>query len=569
MHIKKEFISNILFFVSYSLLVFMFSLFAFSFIGFIFHQEINIFYPIGSLLISIGILFYLLKTQGLSKSVYVYSLLTLFLIFTVSIIFGNFFYDSSWDGRAYHQTSIILFEQGWNPVYDNIVKFTAKIYDTSVDNLIWVENYPKFVEIVQANIFVIFHKIEISKMTNVLSGFMLFGYVFYVLNKNIFSKINLFNKVLIALLIVLNPVFIAQVMTFYIDAYVYLYFMMLLFAIIDIETSDRKNLISFSIIIMSAVCLANVKLGGLLYVFLPIIIYSLYIIFSKQIKKLKHLGLSVIVIVALIMISGIIPYYTNIKQDRNPLYPLIGRNKIDVIEHCIPSSLYIHNNFSKFILSTFSRVDNFAFDSNNKHHIKVPFWVYKGELKSLQSSDIRICGFGVFWSGILVLSVILAFLIRYETKVERKIMLLVFAILILLSLANPYCWWERYAPHLWAIPIFITISTLISNNLKKFQTILAYVVLITMFVNIIIQIIYTSNLSISYKRNISDSIQALKSTGKTVKVYNIYDWGLIQKFKENNIKFKLVNEEYYKKHINDFVILNIAMYDNMFWDYKD
>ena len=90
-----------------------------------------------------------------------------------------------------------------------------------------------------------------------------------------------------------------------------------------------------------------------------------------------------------------------------------------------------------------------------------------------------------------------------------------------------------------------------------------------MFVNIIIQTIYTSNLSISYKRNISDSIQALKSTGKTVKVYNIYDWGLIQKFKENNIKFKLVNEEYYKKHINDFVILNIAMYDNMFWDYKD
>ena len=71
----------------------------------------------------------------------------------------------------------------------------------------------------------------------------------------------------------------------------YLYFMLILLAILDIEISKSKNLPAYSIIIMSAVCLINVKLGGLLYVFLPLLLYCIYNIFARQKQNIKYLSM--------------------------------------------------------------------------------------------------------------------------------------------------------------------------------------------------------------------------------------------------------------------------------------
>ena len=570
--------SDLLFSISYAFLVFIFCLFTFSFVGFIFHISINIFYPILSFISGIVALFFMTKYKALTAKYFWIGLLSYLTIFALAILFGMKFYDSSYDGRTYHQAGIMLLGQGWNPIYDNVNVFASKLYNTNFDPLIWTENYTKFAEIIQANIFVVFKKIEIAKMTNIISGFILLGYAFYVLNKLLITKTgqcdknNVYKYIisgLVALLIVLNPVYVAQVMTFYIDSYVYLYFMLILLAIIDIEKSKAQNPIAFSVIIMSSVCLANVKLGGLLYIILPLSLYLVYSAYKKNWQNLKHSAQSILLILILIILSGINPYYTNIKQDRNPFYPLIGKNKMDVVTHCIPGALYEKNNIEKFILSTFSRVDNFSLLAKKKNHIKPPFWVYKGEFSALGVSDVRICGFGVFWSGILLLSIILAFFIRYNSKEDKLLFIFIFYTLILLASVNPYCWWARYAPHLWAIPIFVVISVFMSNKSTKLPKIIAAIILFFMFANFVIQTIFVSQVERSYRKSISNSLKLLETYDKDIKIYFIYDWSLIEKMKERKIKFVLVDDEYYNKNKGDFSVLDISLIKKMYWDYKE
>ena len=95
---------------------------------------------------------------------------------------------------------------------------------------------------------------------------LIFGYSFFVLSKDNFKKsINSFTKILISFLIAANPVFLAQIFTFYIDSYVYMFFMLIILAIIDLETQKGNNPWAFGILSMSSVCLINVKLGGIFY----------------------------------------------------------------------------------------------------------------------------------------------------------------------------------------------------------------------------------------------------------------------------------------------------------------
>lgn len=566
--------STIAFSVSYSLLIFVFCLFLFSFIGFFFHISINIFYPILSMLISLTTLYLCIKSQNLFKKHFLIALIIYILIFVVSLLLGHKFWDTSWDGRVYHQASIMFLGAGWNPVYDNVADFVAKIYNTSVENLIWVETYPKFVEIIQTNIFIFFGNIERAKMTTFLSMFILFGYSFYILSKDTFKRINKFLKIFLSFAIVINPVVIAQMFTYMIDGYVYLYFMLILLAILDIEISKSKNLPAYSIIIMSAVCLINVKLGGLLYVFLPLLLYCIYNIFARQKQNIKYLSISLLVIIVLGLLSGANPYYTNIKQNRHPFYPLAGKEKIDVVKDCTPYSIYSKNNFEKFIISTFSRVDNFMLaNTNMRHHIKPPFWVYKSELARLSGHDTRICGFGIFWSGVLILSGILAIFIRFNSKEEKRLFLFVFAMLLTLTAINPYSWWARYAPHLWVVPIFVVICTLISKKTNSLQKFITYIMLALVFSSFVIQTTKVSNIAKNYKKHMKQNvIKKLKTGNQKFKIYHIYDWSFIEKLNENNINYEVVNDEFYQKNKVVFSIMKDAAFLEkrpMYWTYKE
>ena len=558
MFFKKYRLSEISFILFYSILIGIFTIFALSFIGFIFHISINIFYPILGILTSFITLFILEKKNKFSHKHILCTSVILAAIYIISLLLAGHFYDYTFDGRYFRQLAVIFLGNGWNPITESANQFAngfiaienIKTSDISW-SLIWVESYTKFMEILSANFFVLTNHIECGKTVSFLSAFSLFFYSFHILNKKNFSEINIFIKIILSLLFVLNPIIFSQLVTYVNDGLVCIYFILILFALIDIETDNDYSVLPWSIILMSSVILINIKFGGYLYFLVTILIYCIYLCIFKQIKRLKKTSITFIIIILLGLLSGINPYITNVKQNHHFLYPLAGKEKIDVVNHLFPMTYWNKSALYKYFISTFSATNYPPYkDKTYKPKLKLPFFVYKHELQQMNAQTI-LGGFGVFWSGILLLSILLAASIRYKLSKDKKLALLIFTIIIALTILNPYSWWARHSAHQWMFPIFASLFAIQNNNFKK----IAYLIILIMIANSIIFTISSQKFERTYRKYVNNI------ENKIIKVYALpeIEASIIQKFKEKNVDYKFVTEEYYKKIKKNFIMLRFVL----------
>lgn len=552
--------------LSFSLLTGIFVIFLLSFIGFIFGFSITPIYTFIGIITAISLLIYRTKSD---KELNIWPVLGLLaLIITISAILALSYYDDSWDGRCYHQGAAILLNKGWNPVFTTIEDFTKTQTIKYSSIWLWVQNYPKFFEIFTANMLSMFGKIELGKIINYLFCFGTFFYSFYVLN--LFSKLSKVQNSILSLLLVYNPVSIYQMSTFYVDGALYYMFLTLILSIIHLEKNTDKSKTAWAFLIMSCVILANIKMLGLLYVFILLAVYFFYLIMNKSFKELKPLITSCALVLALIILSGINPYYTNIKQNRHPFYPIAGKDKIDIMTSTSPVSFKDKNMFYKLFISTFSRTVNEPF-SERKIELKIPFSINHED--KFTAPDMRIGGFGYFWSGILLVSLILAAGIRFKEKKNKKIFLLLSTILILSILANPECWWARYAPQFWALPVFIITFSAIETNIFMKNKFLFYFLCLLIFVNSLILNITNAKTTKEHTKLIRGQINNLQRTQKEVKIYedlenpSIYE-PFLQKLSEKGIKYEMVSQEEFEKHRDDYGLVVYNMDKKLYWNYK-
>lgn len=262
-------------------------------------------------------------------------------------------------------------------------------------------------------------------------------------------------------------------------------FMLLLLSVLDYEYSSNKT--SIAMTIMSALMLSNIKFGGILYTILIFIIYTGYLVYHKKKDTLKKLSKLWGIIFILIGLTGINPYITNLHNGKHFLYPLAGNEKIDIITDNQPKQFHHKSMLYKLFMSTFSRVDNIqacSFCIDRPIELKIPFTVHDIETKELNRADVRLSGFGIFWSGILLLTILLAFFIK-----RKKIpfpYLLSLGILLISVFINPENWWARYIPQFYAVPIFVGLYYLLSNTSKTRYIITALFCILIFFNSAII-----------------------------------------------------------------------------------
>lgn len=432
-----------------SILTGLFTLFFLTISGFIFKLSINPFYLIGSTIVFFVTFAFLTfktcKTSIKSFFAQIIVLLDLILIFGVICYFIP---DFSYDGTTYHQAMIILLKYGLNPVWDNVANFANRqeyVFSASIE---YVETFLKFFEIIGANIYCIFEKIELTKITNYLFMICAFCYSFYTLKNYEFSNLK---SSLFSFLIIYNPVCICQMLTNYVDGAFYYVFLVLLFACINyVKKNDTdKNLYLIGI---SAVILSNLKLTGLFTTAIVLIIF-LCIYFSKKFL------FTCIIASLLILISGINPYFTNIKQGRNAFYPVIKNSILkankDGMITSYPQGFEKMNRFEKLFFSTFAVSKNLSplIQSDDVPRLKIPFTI-SGDDKFIYE-DMRLAGFGYFFSGILLCSLIFSMFIRFKDKSDKKLFWAIIVILLISIFGNHEAWWARFVPQIWLLPLMI------------------------------------------------------------------------------------------------------------------
>jgi hypothetical protein len=451
------------------------------------------------------------------------------LLTILSIGISGYFYDTSFDGQAYHMEALIQMKNGWNPFWQYL--------PDNVNQAIWVNHYAKGMETIQAAIYCTFGNIEMGKATNIM---LWLGSFFITLSFIVRNEwVSLTKGIIISGLLASNPIVLNQLLCYYVDgALGSLLLCLLATGMLLLQKSEVKYYLLIAAIIILSV---NVKFTALLYLTLFISGFLIWSFVSKQITVCKKIWWTSVIAGFIAISTGFNPYITNTVHFGNPLYPLMGGNKVDIINELnLPAGFENKSGLERFVISTFARTDNIYPKTPYPVEIKVPFTFNRTDIVHASMVDARLGGFGPLYSGILLLWIALVAIL--SLKVRRHLVfrnLIWFSSFIIISIIiMPESWWARYIPQFWLLPVVWLLAAeilLVNQNLivKRAMYIALVVNLFLCMPGFLFNVILTSK--INYQ------LALLKSSSQTV----IVDWGASasnrSRFARNNIPYKISN----------------------------
>ena len=462
-------------------------------IFFIFNISIQSWYAIVSGILAGVLVTFMMKRGGFLNWKLVFGAVIAPIVMIIGLTFVNGkVYDSTHDGNNYHKLTIGMMMDGWNPLYETISEFddrTGNPIELDGETFHWGDYYAKASHIFAANIGMITGSVESGKVFNDISVvvvFLLFMTVCLYCNKTwIFS-------ILFSSIAVTAPTISGQFLTNYVDILVYLYMFALasiFFAFEYLKEYKKEFLIVFFVTI---VVLINIKFSSFAYAGILCVVYYIWYIyryrkdpkFSKRFFKFFSITGAVAVIVG-VFVVGLSVYPRNFITHGHPFYPLMGEGKRDIMTMNSPDYFKEKNNLERFIIATFSEMDNISEASGLEAKYKVPFSITEEEFKYLGYSDLRISGNGMFFSGILIVSVIILLIFARRLFLDNRnlfmLVILPIAMTTVMIFVMSDVWWPRYFPQLYFI-IFAALIT-INEYMNTFARVALYVLIGLILVN--------------------------------------------------------------------------------------
>lgn len=494
---------------------------------------------------AISSLFYcILYRQDTNKDKILVILLSFTILFFTTLV-ATVTFDRSSDGNTYHKDAIGVLKEGFNPVYESSADFIKKRTDESKklkNYSIWTDHYAKANWIIAANFYSLTNNIESGKAMNFITLYLVFGFLAFSLSQYLTK----YKAVILAFLVVFNPITASQLFTYYNDQLVCLYlFLAIAFLIqLDHNIHDKKNWLYYG---LTFILLANMKFNGLGYLlvfsffFVCRYLYKSYRqqIFLKTFQKLCCYFIPLFVISLLIV--GYPTYVKNTIDHHNPFFPLYDDKGEDIITQQQPQKFLKMNHLEKLFYATFSRANNLR--KNDKTELKIPFTISKDEIIPAMSNDLRISGFGLLYSGLLICS-LLILIIYYPLYKQNSWILYTLFITCGLLIFMSESWWARYTPHFY---LFLLLSLYILFRYGKHpftKKIYVAIILVNALIPFCGNTYYTITNSIQIRKTLcqlSGKKIKVQINGMNGIVYNLKDYHIKYSFTKSNQK----NELYY------------------------
>lgn len=482
---------------------------------------------------------YFIKKEKI-KDILVASIITI-VIFLISIFISGNIYDKSFDGNAYHKEAIGLLKNGWNPTYGSLEDFGKKS-GLSTIHYFFVEPYPKATWIYGANIYKLTNNIETAKSFNLIFLFVAVTIVIYLINK--YSKQKKL-ALIMGLAVGCFPIMWQQILSLYVDGFMG-YILLLTIIYMYLLTKEENNKEYLFIIGSLLIILINIKYTGLMYGGIFCLGYYIYYFVNKIKSKeynnlLKFTFKFVTIVLVGILLVGSNSYVKNVIDHKNPLYPLIGKDKIDIMTELEPASFENKSALRKSIISLFSYTANIGRFNNQSPHFKIPFTVNKYELEQI-SEDTRIGGFGVLFGGIFIISMIIigiSFLINLKNKNYDILIMFGIPIVIILGFMAFVSdgWWARYSPQIFFISL-IALYLVLKND-KKIINLIGYGLTLLIIINTLL-----CGLNLYKGLRVSKEAISVRNEIKNKKIYiepsNEYFTGLYYNFEDLNCEYTVV-----------------------------
>jgi hypothetical protein len=376
-------------------------------------------------------------------------------IVAISLPLAAAFFDMSWDGLWYHQTAVYQMSHGWNPLYEPMHGFTVHLQD-------WLRHYAKGPWYISLAFFQITHDIEWSKA----APWMMLAVTFFsVMAACIDFEMSKSKSAMIAALVALNPVITYQLATTQVDGLLASY--MACFVAATFSYFKRRSPLIICVIASCAILCINVKFTGLVYLCFISAAAGLYALVKRRDVLLKYAVMQIVPFLLGIFLFGYNPYVTNYVHRGHPFYPLmgtaafpsadqLGRDPVELFE--TPRNMMGRNALYRHFYGIFGRPFN-VYDGSNVQFMW-PFDIRWKDVEYFRFHELRIGGFGPFFSGALIISLVLLVIALLRPGVPRGTILLFIGTIIVSLMISRHTWWARFAPQVWWLPIAVVIAGL-------------------------------------------------------------------------------------------------------------
>jgi hypothetical protein len=380
------------------------------------------------------------------------ALLLATLIASASLVLAGRWYDTSYDGLAYHDTGVVDIARGWNP-------WRSPTPPTPGPLAYQREHFPKGPWAIEAVLMRLAGRLEPAKALNLWLAAAA-GLAAFVALRVVGLRRALAGP--IAACLALNPVATCQSLSFCVDGQVASAFTALLaFGLLALARGEG---LAWAGAAASTQLLANAKLTGGPYALILWIALVLAALLRRDGMRTRIAGAVGAAACALaLLFTGYNPYVTNTLRAGHPLYPAAGPYAIDFVAHSRPPGFGEMNRFERLGRSLFSASSTEAPDGRPR--LKLPFTVVGDEATKFHDPEVKVSGFGPFFGGALVLSVVAFLLARGQQGTLAAG--LCGATLLGTVLLTAEGWWARIAPQLWLVPFVLALPALVSPGRRR------------------------------------------------------------------------------------------------------
>ena len=437
-----------------------------------------------------------------SATVLAASLVTLGIV-ALGFWFSSAYVDFSWDGAAYHQEAIIRIAEGW-PDFPRRLPESILYYDR-------LDNYPKAIWIIAASIYQASGNLDGAKLIHIV----LFASALLMLLGALARepRYSLPAVSLIALVAALNPVTIYQSHSFYVDGQLgSLLTILLALILLMVRAPRRQHLVLLALLL---VLIVNTKQTGIAYAgLLTLALLALIYIAQREHFRVVFVTATMGGLLATLLF-GYSPYVSNTINHGNPFYPVFGEEDIDIEIGQRPPGFDARSGISRLMLSTFSEP---TLKISAPARPRPPFsMVSKESIARFAHADIRLAGWGVLFSGGLLLALAGLTMLRATPRAARLTALALWATLVISVLINPEAWWARFVPQ-WYLATVIPGALLLLANNRPVRIYGALVLCVLLLNSTLVAYAYYP-----YQRNVNkelrEQLQQLALRGFPINVY--------------------------------------------------
>ncbi|MFL9960550.1 hypothetical protein PQR02_05315 [Paraburkholderia sediminicola] len=380
------------------------------------------------------------------------------ILFITVVLFGfGYLREFSYDGLNYHVATPLILDNSLNGVTSS----------HAPGGVFWAAHYPKAFEY-----FAYTAKVLTSHFNSGKSFTLLLSVPAALALMRLFQSAGISARaaLIASATCVYNPVAFGQLTTFYVDAAHYycwtIFSVNLLFALKSRPYSRVQLGIALVLLIGS-------KLTGPVFAAISVLVFFTAAFLGGErrdfFRKYKGLiGQLAIWSFVAVAVIGYSPYVENVVAGKHIFYPVLGKDKVDVLGGKASAHFLAMNPLHRLFLSYFSVPMNCSSCTNAEPtFVPSPAHILDAFV-ALHTADTRFAGFGPFFGIMLIASLASFFWRRKDADVVRIYLLATLVIV----LTHPQSWWARYVPMFYAVPFLVIAG--FSANRRLFHIVVAF-----------------------------------------------------------------------------------------------